>query len=382
MQGNLQEIDMGSILQILELGQRSGTLWVETQLSDSELFRRTNKEISFNCFFVNGKITYAGKVDNNSLERLKDYLCYYKVAGAIDDLPYSEISRTTISEYGCLWLLLQKQIISSEQLRSIINKMIQETLFELLSFKRGFFYFGECRLTPEIALVEVSALVKKTLGQLNEWKQFYPYIKSPLQCPVIKDEDSLLEVVSPNTYNRLSAWTDGKTSISQMGRFLNQDFVTIGQALYPHIQKGLLELIEPTPPAYTTESIDLAKVLVINKDPNTTIALNCLVNSYNCEISVVQEAFEAWRLIFQNQPDLIMCDLPLMEVDGYEICRMLRNSKKHRHIPWIMLVSGETFQQQLRGNLLGVTDYLNKPFSEYELLSLVDKHLSYKGTVE
>lgn len=382
MQGNLQEIDIASIIQILELGQRSGTLWVETQSCDSEFFRKTKECLSFNLFFVNGKITYAGIVDNNSLERLKDYLCYYKVAGAIDDLPYSEITRTTISEYGCLWLLLQKQIISSRQLRSIISKMIQETLLELVSFKQGLFYFGECRLTPDIALVEVSPLVKKTSAQFNKWKQFYPYIKSPLQCPVIKDQDSLQKVVTLKTYNRLSAWANGKTSISQLGRFLNQDFVTIGQALYPHIQKGWLELIEPPPPTATTSSIDLAKVLVINKDPETTIALNCLVNSYNCEMTVVKDPFEAWRQIFQNQPDLIMCDLPLMEIDGYELCNMLRNSKKHRHIPWIMLSSQETFQQQLRGHLLGVTNYLNKPFSEYELLSLVDKHLMAKGIVE
>lgn len=390
MQGNLKEIDVASLLQLLEIGQRSGTLWVETDLFSSHIFRVKPNTIAFNCFFVNGKITYANLVDNSGLARLLDYLHPYKLPHNKDDLLEAGKITTNIPEYDCLWLLFQKQIISFNQVRTIIQKMIQETLFELVSIKEGFFYFGEYPLLPEITSVEITPLLKKIMPQLKHWKEFYPYIKSPNQCPVIKDGDSLREFISAKTYKRLSNLTDGKTSFSQLARYLNQDCVTIGQAMYPHIQKGWLSLIDSnasenlktTQNSDFRDNTDLVHIIAINHDSTTLSKLNSLMEFMKFKLTLIAEPLEAFSIIFKSQPDLIMCNLPLEEIDGYSLCNMIKICQEHRHIPWIMLVNEQTFQQRLRGQLLGVTDFLTSSFDELQLLNLIDKHLSLRFTDE
>ena len=386
MQGNLKEIDIASILQLLELGQRSGILWVETEEFNSLTYPKPYTYKSFNCFFVNGKITYANLINNDGLARLKDYLQHYKLVNELDNLSKKDTITKNIFEYDCLWLLLQEQIISPCQFRTIIQKMIQETLFELVSIKEGVFYFGEHTITPEITSLEITPLVKKTMQQLKHWQEFYPYIKSPKQCPVIKDEDKLRNFVSPNTYKRLSNWTNGKTSFFQLGRYLNQDFVSIAQAMYPHIQQGWLSLVDLTSVDNTktkqnsgfSDDPHSIHVIVINNDTTTALMLSSVLDSIGFKLSLIHESHQAFSIILKSLPDLIMCDFPLEDLDPCYICSTLRFSKEHRHIPWIMLTDENNFQQRLRGQLLGVTDFLTKPFDDFELLGLLNKHLKSK----
>ncbi|WP_339461076.1 response regulator, partial [Nodularia spumigena] len=92
---------------------------------------------------------------------------------------------------------------------------------------------------------------------------------------------------------------------------------------------------------------------------------------------------EAISLIFQLQPDLILCDIAMPELDGYEICAMLRHSTAFQNIPIIMLTGKDQFIDRVRATMVGATDYLTKPFGDTELLMLVEKYIkvrSYVGT--
>lgn len=75
------------------------------------------------------------------------------------------------------------------------------------------------------------------------------------------------------------------------------------------------------------------------------------------------------------KPDLILCDLIMPELDGYQICAMLRQSLAFHQTPIIILTSQEEFIGWVKSRMLGATDYLTKLFGEYELLMLVEKYL-------
>jgi len=72
----------------------------------------------------------------------------------------------------------------------------------------------------------------------------------------------------------------------------------------------------------------------------------------------ITNPLQALSFVFQLQPDLILCDITMPELDGYEICAMLRHSTVFRVVPIIMLTGKDGFIDRVRARMVGVTDYL------------------------
>lgn len=201
MQGRLNEIDIRSILQLIELGQRTGELLIEacaypaSSSSETNIFKAgthnedrdrfpSHADPFWLIFFINGQIAYAADSDG-SLWRLRDYLRRYGVESALDQLQVPSIASTNIPEYGYLWALIEKHILTPAQGRSILQSMVNETLFDLLSLHQGFFIFEMgSALATQINTLEITPLLTKIMKQVQEWKQFHPYIQSQKKCNV------------------------------------------------------------------------------------------------------------------------------------------------------------------------------------------------------
>ncbi len=77
-----------------------------------------------------------------------------------------------------------------------------------------------------------------------------------------------------------------------------------------------------------------------------------------------------------ESPDLILLDIYLPRMDGYEVCQALKSDKRTREIPVIFLTSLEAEQEKIRGFEAGADDYIVKPFYPGELLARINLHLS------
>ncbi|MDY7022805.1 MAG: DUF4388 domain-containing protein, partial [Cyanobacteriota bacterium] len=237
MQGSLSEIDIRSILQLIELGQRTGELMVEAYSpapsSTGEKRRPHFGGPSWLVFCLNGRIIYAGQSED-SLSRLRDYLRRFQADTALDRIEAPSIAMMNAPEYGYLWAMLEKNLITPAQARSIIHGMVHETLFDLLSLHQGSFIFEMGPpLAPQLTTLEISSLLAKIMKQVQEWKTFLPYIQSPQQCPLIPDPQKLKQTLRPQAFETLSRWADGQTTFRQISRYLNRDIVTVTKAMYP-----------------------------------------------------------------------------------------------------------------------------------------------------
>lgn len=394
MQGNLTEIDIRSILQLIELGQRTGELFVETYSSPntavypgSERHRHRHLrgyEQSWFVFFFNGQIIYAAANNDSSLLRLRDYLRRYKADTALDNIEVSAIASTNAPEYGYLWALLENHVITPAQGRSIIYSMIHETLFDLLSLHQGSFIFETGpALAPQLTTLEISPLITKIVKRVQEWKQFHPHIQSPNQCPVISDSAQLRSALPANVFNTLNRWADGKTSIRQMSRYLNRDILTVARAIYPYVQQGLVQLSYPGHETATPYKWELGqtfitkvpRIVCIDDEVAVRKWVEYILNQYGYEATAISNPLKALSLVFQLKPDLILCDITMPELDGYEICAMLRRSTAFRQTPIIMLTGKDGFIDRVKARMVGATDYLTKPFGENELLMLMEKYV-------
>lgn len=404
MQGTLSEIDIRSILQLIELGQRTGELFVEAHGFPANSISGDNSRVWQNAFsyresklrqnapfwfvfFLNGQIAYAADSDS-SLSRLGDYLRRYKAKTALDSLEVPAIAATNALEYGYLWALLENHVLTPAQGRSIIQSMVHETLFDLLSLHQGSFIFDMGpALEPQLITLEIAPLVAKIMKQVQEWKQFHPHIKSPNQCPVIADSARVSAALPKNTFNTLDAFADGKTSLRQLARYLNRDILTVARAVYPYVKQGWVQLQAPpkeeiiaskrvdiglTPDA---ETAFVPHIVCIDDDIAIGKAVEYILQAKGYQITTISNPLKALSLVFQLKPDLILCDIAMPELDGNEICAMLRKSTAFRHVPIIMLTGKDGFIDRVRAKMVGSTDYLTKPFGESELLMLLEKYV-------
>ncbi|MEN9245660.1 MAG: response regulator, partial [Thermostichales cyanobacterium SRBZ-1_bins_19] len=87
----------------------------------------------------------------------------------------------------------------------------------------------------------------------------------------------------------------------------------------------------------------------------------------------ITEPGQALTALVRQKPALILMDVNMPEIDGYELCRMLRQSKQLKEIPIVMLTGRDGLLDRLRAQILGVTDYVTKPFQPEQLLTAVQK---------
>lgn len=399
MQGNLNEIDIRSILQLIELGQRTGQLLVEVnQINTDKLINhkaeRTKltgndaKQFWF-VFFLNGQIIYCQQGESN-LSRIDDYLRYYRIEAKLDEQQLAALGTQNAPEYGYLWALLEQNLIKPKVAHSIIHSLICETLFDLLSLHQGSFIFCQgATLTPPLTSLVIAPLICKITQQIQEWKQLYPYIQSAEQLPMLADTVQLQSSLPASTIDKLQHWADGKNSLRQLARHLNRDILTVAKAIYPYVQQGWLQLVYSNTnnlPIITQDikEVDVQpRVRVVCIDDAKTICetVESILKPKGYQAIALTNPLEAINLIFQLQPDLILCDITMPELNGYEICAMLRHSTAFQNIPIIMLTGKDKFIDRVRAKMVGATDYLTKPFGDTELLLLIEKYLNPQSSL-
>ncbi|WP_413171283.1 response regulator [Anabaena azotica] len=399
MQGNLNEIDICSILQLISLGQRTGQLWVEAhssyqshKLSPEDGIKHRpggeSKPQSWFVFFLNGQIVYC-QAGESSLSRIDDYLRHYRVEQRLNKTQLATLESMNSPEYGYIWSLLEQNIITPKVARNIIHGLVHETLFDLLSLHQGSFIFDlGAALVPQLTNLEITVLVTKITKQVQEWKQLYPHIQSPEQLLVLADTTRLNDALLASTVNKLQHWADGKTTLRQLARYLNRDILTVAKAIYPYVQQGWLQLVYSVasgannqPPNW--QQIDQHKGRVVCIEDAIAICeiVESILKPQGYEAISITKPLEALSLVFQLKPDLILCDIAMPELDGYEICSMLRHSTAFRLVPIIMLTGKEGFIDRVRARMVGATDYLTKPFADTELLMLVEKYINIDSAV-
>ncbi|MCF2145510.1 response regulator [Desmonostoc muscorum LEGE 12446] len=390
MQGNLNEIDICSILQLIELGQRTGQLWVEAHSSyhnnkagEDGASKYLSKQQSWFVFFLNGQIIYCQQGES-SLSRISDYLRHYRVEMRLADKQIASLSSTDAPEYAYLWALLEQNIINPKIAASIIQGLVHESLFDLLSLHQGNFIFRQgAALAPQLNTFEISRFVTKITKQLQEWKQLYPHIQSPEQLLVLSDKVQTHSSLPAATVNKLQHWADGKTSLRQLARYLNRDILTVAKAIYPYVQQSWLQLVysATNQPESHTENWELnqknrGRIVCIDDAIAIGETVNSILQTQGYEAIVLTNPLEAISLVFQLKPDLILCDIAMSELEGYEVCAMLRHSTAFRLTPIIMLTGKDGFIDRVKASMVGATDYLTKPFTDTELLMLVGKYIN------
>ena len=117
-------------------------------------------------------------------------------------------------------------------------------------------------------------------------------------------------------------------------------------------------------------------IIVDDDDINLTVGQNALSDLYT--VYTAQSGRELFILLDRILPDLILLDIDMPAMDGYEVIKELKNSKKTEHIPVIFLTGKIEPENEVKGLSMGAVDYITKPFSRALLIKRIDLHIVFE----
>ncbi len=122
------------------------------------------------------------------------------------------------------------------------------------------------------------------------------------------------------------------------------------------------------------------KVLVVDDTKTNLQVVGNILNNKGIDIIFAKNGFQAIKIALKKSPDLILLDINMPEMNGYQTCEILKKDDQTKEIPVIFLTALNEKEDVIKGFNCGGVDYITKPFDKSELLARVFTHLELKYT--
>jgi two-component system phosphate regulon response regulator PhoB/two-component system alkaline phosphatase synthesis response regulator PhoP len=113
------------------------------------------------------------------------------------------------------------------------------------------------------------------------------------------------------------------------------------------------------------------KIFAVDDEPDILELISINIRKAGYDVLTFEDSHSLMVKLEKEIPDLIVLDVMLPDVDGFEVCRILRNSKKYKEIPILMLTARGDVTDKILGLEFGADDYMVKPFSPREMIARI-----------
>ncbi|AXY67729.1 response regulator [Thermosynechococcus sichuanensis E542] len=310
---------------------------------------------------------------------------------------------TPIYEYESLRWLLTQQVITLEQFSQLVEGLIVEVLESFLYLKSGHHQLVPYVEVPIVSRFDATRLIQQCKSRIQQWLSLGHKIVSPFQRPYFFRSAQVN--LTPEQQQRLGSMLRG-FSFRHLAVLMNQNEIALVRSLLPLIEKGAVvvrepqhpfDLLpsfdaslwqEPTPTA-AEESGDLGSGFFTSQVPNRTYRIVCIDDSPTMlneikrfladdafEVIALNDSVKALMEVMRLNPDLILLDVGMPNIDGYKFCKVIRNHERFKSVPVIMVTGNTGLIDRAKARLVGATDYMTKPFTQAELLKMVFQYLT------
>jgi DNA-binding response OmpR family regulator len=117
------------------------------------------------------------------------------------------------------------------------------------------------------------------------------------------------------------------------------------------------------------------QILIVDDEPNVVMPIQFLMEQQGYRVMIAERGEDALDLIYQYKPDLVLLDILLPGIDGYEVCEIIRLNPNYRNVKIIFLTAKGREVEIAQGLALGADAYITKPFSNAALIAKVKEVL-------
>lgn len=347
-------------LEHLTLLERVAKQYVDGQL---QIFSISQQ---WSIYFEEGKIVYACQLHEmwdifyKKLQNLNPQVSsitkdtYRQLKAIFDSNLDSEV--TSDSDYLAICWLVNQRYLTPSQAAQLIKELVAEVTDSFLKLRDGIYEFtinSSLNDLPKFCHIDISAIASRF--------QQYSFKSSGVN-------------------NSLSATKQySKSSLNQ------QDFANYEQQyIAPEknsVVNGNNNVVNLQ--TYDTKAGDgggtnkLYKIMCIDDSPTILKAIKGFLDDELFEVIGVEDSLKALMHILRTKPDIILLDISMPNLDGYELCSLLRKHPDFRHTPVVMVTGRSGFIDKARAKLVKASGYLTKPFSKAELLKTVFQQVGY-----
>ena len=118
------------------------------------------------------------------------------------------------------------------------------------------------------------------------------------------------------------------------------------------------------------------KILIVEDEESLLKLESILLTSRGYEVVGAADGAVALEQVVSERPDLVILDIMLPEIDGFEVCRRIKQNPETAHIPVLMLTAKKSSQDCDRGMAAGASAYITKPFKSARIVELIQDLLS------
>jgi two-component system, chemotaxis family, response regulator PixG len=352
---------------------------------------------------------------------------WYRILREIGVSPSSvQLRESTVSpqwEHLALTVLFKRQQVNREGVSKAIEMTLTEVLFDAFHSSALVTQIG-CSVdqgnvgsSPVTVMGTCDEFIDKAQAALNAWQQTGLSTYSPNLAPFIKAPDLLQKQVTPKIYQTLTTNLNGQLSIRDLSITTHQNIYTLANFLGQYVCDDLISLRPvndialvsqnatnqaprrddvraddrtatpaspmpgpgtppPPPPAPAAKVIDGPLILCVDDSPQIGYILEHLLQSAGCRCIVIQDAVDAVGQILRRKPDLILLDLVMPVISGYEVCSQIRRVSAFKETPIIILTGNDGVIDRVRAKMVGATDFMAKPIDSEKLLTTVQRYLA------
>lgn len=319
-----------------------------TSRKSSGCLRVTSGSLVWLFYLEAGKLTFATS-SVNPFERLDRHLAQVSqqvptlvsaVRAQVRSLFSASLvnsSMATPADYQAIEWLVEQQYLHQEQVAELVEALAQEVLESFLALTEGSHEFLEKDTLsdfPSLCQLDLRTLVDECQTRMRQQPQ-------PIQLFSLEPESKII----PDTTPAKSVGTDQETA-------------TIAK--------------EITPPPATRKRHTVA---CIDDSPTVLSAINSFLDQEYFSIVMINDPLKALMQIIRCKPDLILLDVGMPNLDGYELCSLLRKHSSFKNTPIVMVTGNTGFIDRAKAKLVGASGYLTKPFTRAELVKMVFKYL-------
>ncbi|MEN9234695.1 MAG: response regulator [Gloeomargarita sp. GMQP_bins_120] len=287
-------------------------------------------------------------------------------------------------EYEALLAALTARQISREQAQQVIQGAVTEVFFDLaqtltlaqlgVGQVRGL-WDTEARLPGEMVLLGPTAEWQRVMRLWQQWQQVGLRATSPDMAPRLNDQRRLAQRVRPQTYLTLSRLCDGDHTFWDLALETGAELPLVGQSLLALVREGYLRLEQVADLAPPAETQPKALVACVDDSP---VCLRNVVQALGevFEVLTLEDPLRGLGTLIQARPQLIFLDWLFPEVNGLEICALLRKAPGLKEVPIVLLTANGGLLDRARARLAGANEVLEKPATPEQLRAVAERYIA------
>ncbi|KZL50932.1 response regulator [Nodularia spumigena] len=260
--------------------------------------------------------------------------------------PKDEHQSMPYADYKAICWLIKQKYITPTQAETLIDELAKEVLETFLVLKEGNYEFSldsSWEKLPKFCHLDLRLLVEFCQQKLRKQPNIQPKVNSGEGSPVLPRKNSpQTQSEFPQQFSQPNNFETAQNNNSQ------------------NSQPGKQRL-------YTIACIDDSQT-VLN-------SIKLFLDSNKFLVVTINDPVKALMQILRSKPDLILLDVEMPNLDGYELCSLLRRHSAFKDTPIIMVTGRTGFIDKAKAKIVRSSGYLTKPFTQAELLKMLFKYL-------